>query len=83
MSKYTAVAYLGGIPPNNKNKEKPLIMANFCQGVIAAGDTAISHNGMTAIPCDVALIQGFVHEHGKDSPHLRLRRAAIDLQKKK
>jgi hypothetical protein len=29
----------------------------------------------------VALIQGFVHEHGKDSPHLRLRRAAIDLQK--
>lgn len=81
MSKYTAVAYLGGIPPNNKNKEKPLIMANFCQGVIAAGDTAISHKGMDAIPCDVALIQGFVHEHGKDSPHLRLRRAAIDLQK--
>jgi hypothetical protein len=37
---------------------------------------------MDAIPCDVALIQGFVHEHGKDSPHLRLRRAAIDLQKR-
>jgi hypothetical protein len=82
MSKYTAVAYFGGIPPNNTNKEKPLILSNFCQGVIAAGDTAISHNGMTAVPCDVALIQGFVHEHGKDSPHLRLRRAAIDLQKR-
>ena len=82
MSKYTAVAYFSGIPPNNKNKEKPLIMSNFCQGVAAAGDTAISHKGMDAIPCDVALIQGFVHEHGKDAPHLRLRKAAIDLQKR-
>jgi hypothetical protein len=82
MSKYTAVAYFGGIPPNNTNTEKPLILTNFCQGVTAAGDTAILHKGMDAIPCDVALIQGFVHEHGKDSPHLRLRRAAIDLQRR-
>ena len=82
MSKYTAVAYFSGIPPNNTNKEKPLILANFCQGVIASGDTAISHKGMEAIPCDVALIQGFVHEHGKDAPHLKLRKAALDLQKK-
>jgi hypothetical protein len=82
MSKYTAVAYLGGIPPNNTNQEKPLILTNFCQGVTASGDAAILHKGMDAISCDVALIQGFVHEHGKDSPHLRLRKAAIDLQKR-
>jgi len=81
MSKYTAVAYFGGIPPNNTNQEKPLILTNFCQGVTASGDAAILHKGTDAIPCDVALIQGFVHEHGKDSPHLRLRKAAIDLQK--
>jgi hypothetical protein len=81
MSKI-AVAYYGGIPPNNNNVEKPLILDNFCQGVTSSGDTAIAHRGMNALPCDVALIQGFVHEHGKSSPHLQLRKNAVDLQKK-
>ena len=82
MSNITAVAYYAGIPPNNHNMEKPQILDYFCQGVIAAGDTAIAHNGMNAIPCDVALIQGFVHEHGKTAPHLQLRQSAVNLQKK-
>ncbi len=82
MSKLTAVAYYKGIPPNNNNPEKPAILNNFCQGVTAAGDTAVAHQGMNAIPCDVALIQGFVHEHGKQAPHLQLRQDAINLQKK-
>lgn len=82
MHKFTAVAYYGGIPPNNSNPEKPQILDNFCQGVIASGDTAIPHKAMTVLPCDVALIQGFVHEHGKNAPHLLLRRQAIDLQKR-
>jgi len=82
MSKFTAVAYYGGIPSKNNNIEKPLILDNFCQGVLTAGDTAIQHRGMNALPCDVALIQGFVHEHGKQAPHLVLRKNAIDLQKK-
>jgi hypothetical protein len=80
MSKFTAVAYYGGIPPNNSNLEKPMILDNFCQGVTAAGDTSIAHKGMNAIPCDVALIQGFVHEDGKQLPHLLLRKKAFDLQ---
>jgi hypothetical protein len=37
---------------------------------------------MNAVSCDVALIQGFVHEHGKSAPHLQLRQDAVDLQKK-
>lgn len=82
MSNYTAVAYYGGIPPKNNNLEKPKILDNFLEGVRVSGDTAIAHRGMNAIPCDVALIQGFVHEHGKDAPHLRLRKEASDLQKK-
>lgn len=82
MSNITAVAYYRGIPPNNNNPEKPAILDNFCQGVRACGDTAIAHQGMNAIPCDVALIQGFVHEHGKQAPHLQLRKDAIDLQKR-
>jgi hypothetical protein len=82
MHNFTAVAYYGGIPPGNKNIEKPLILDNFCQGVNASGDTAIQHRAMTVLPCDVALIQGFVHEHGKNAPHLLLRSQAIDLQKR-
>jgi hypothetical protein len=82
VSKITAVAYYAGIPPNNKNIEKPQILDYFCQGVTASGDTAIAHRGLDALPCDVALIQGFVHEHGKSAPHLQLRQHAVELQKK-
>lgn len=82
MSKITAVAYYKGIPPNNTNPEKPAILDHFCQGVRASGDIAVAHQGMNAIDCDVALIQGFVHEHGKQAPHLQLRQDAINLQKK-
>lgn len=82
MSKLTAAVYYKGIPPNNNNPEKPAILDNFLQGVNAAGDSGIAHHGMNAIPCDVALIQGFVHEHGKQAAHLKLRQEVIDLQKK-
>lgn len=82
MSKITAVAYYAGIPPGNKNLEKPKILDFFIEGVNKCGDMGIAHNGMDVIPCDVALIQGFVHEQGKNLPHLNLRKNAIDLQKK-
>jgi hypothetical protein len=81
MANLTAVAYYSGIPPGNKNLEKPLILDNFLAGVSASGDSAIAHKGMNVRPCDVALIQGFVHEHGKQAPHLQLRQDAINLQK--
>lgn len=82
MSNFTAVAYFSGIPPQNNNEEKPLILKNFLQGVNAMGDQAVAHYGMNAIPCDVALIQGFVHDDGKNLPHLKLRKDAVDLQRK-
>jgi hypothetical protein len=81
MSKFTAVAYYAGIPPNNNNLEKPMILDYFCQGVTASGDTAITHRELTAMACDVALIQGFVHDDGKNLPHLMLRKSAIELQR--
>jgi len=81
VSNITAVAYYAGIPPNNSNPEKPQILDYFCQGVVASGDTAIAHTGMDTLRCDVALIQGFVHEHGKSAPHLQLRKNAVNLQK--
>jgi hypothetical protein len=82
MDRLTAVAYYAGIPTNNSNPEKPQILDNFVMGVNAAGDLGIAHRAMTVVPCDVALIQGFVHEQGKTLPHLMLRKQAIDLQKK-
>ena len=82
MAKLIAVAYYGGIPPNNNNLEKPQILDYFCQGVTVSGDTAIAHPGMNALPCYVAIIQGFVHQHGKSTPHLQLRQDAVNLQKK-
>jgi hypothetical protein len=82
MDRLTAVAYYGGIPPNNSNPEKPQILDYFLEGVRRTGDTGLDHRRMSVIPCDVALIQGFVHDQGKTLPHLTLRRQAIDLQKK-
>lgn len=82
MSKLTAVAYYAGIPAKNNNPEKPLILDNFITGVNAAGDLGIAHRGTNVLDCDVALIQGFVHENGKSLPHLMVRKNAIDLQKK-
>ena len=76
-----AVAYYGGIPPHNNNLEKPMILDNFLTGVRNSGDTAIAQTAMQVVPnADVALIQGFVHEHGKTSPHLVLRRNAVEQQ---
>lgn len=82
MSKLTAVAYYAGIPPNNTNKEKPLILDNFCKGVSVVGDISVAHRGTNIVSCDVALIQGFVHDQGKTAPHLQLRRSVLEFQKK-
>ena len=76
-----AVAYYGGIPPHNNNLEKPRILDNFLTGVRNSGDTAIAQTSMQVVPdADVALIQGYVHEHGKTAPHLVLRRNAVEQQ---
>lgn len=75
-----AVAYLAGIPPGNKNPDKPAILADFIQGVRAAGDQGILHSGKNLIGADVAFIQGWQHEHGKQAPHLALRQQVIDFQ---
>lgn len=80
---YKAVAYYGGIPSNNNNPEKPLILDNFIKGVSNAGDVGVAHRTMNVIEADVAFIQGFVHEHGKSAPHLQLRRQAIQEQKRR
>lgn len=82
MNKITVVGYLAGIPAKNMNKEKPDIIYNFCQGVNQSGDLGIVHTDFDLLDCDLAIIQGFVHDQGKSSPHLKLRQAVIEKQKK-
>jgi len=81
MDKLKAIAYYSGIPANNNNPEKPLILDNFLQGVKNSGDIAIAQKDFNIVDADVALIQGFVHEHGKSAPHLKLRKNVLDYQK--
>lgn len=75
------VAYLAGIPPKNKNLDKPEVLSRFINGVAASGDTGILHTGNNIVPCEVAFIQGWSHEHGKSAPHLQLREAVRSQQK--
>ena len=74
------VSYLSGIPPKNKNLEKPAILTNFVEGVRKNGDEGILQRSMSILPCDVALIQGFTHENGKRLPHLQLRNNVLRYQ---
>ena len=56
------VSYHAGIPVVNKSPEKSGILYNFIKGVNAHGDVGINHFGMDVVDCDVAVMQGFVHE---------------------
>ncbi len=74
------VAYLSCLPPNNKNIEKGEILPRFAQGVLAAGDEIVLHQGNALVDSDVALSVGWVHEESKDAVHLKLRKSIIDYQ---
>lgn len=74
-------AYLGGIPPTNNSSEKTNCLNFFVEGVNTSGDQGIAHNGLSLDVCDVAVIQGFTHENGKNLPHLQLRNNVIQRQK--
>ena len=73
------VSFLGGIPPRNQNPDKPMMLKLFAEGVNKVGDKGIVHEGMTYQNCDVAVLQGFVHEHGKNAPHLSFRKQVLDM----
>ena len=78
----TVASYLKGIPSSNRNLEKPRSLTNFIIGVNAAGDRGIVSNDHSIIDSDVAVMQGYVHEDGKNAPHLTFRRNILDYQKR-
>ena len=72
------VSYFNVVPSKNKSQEKHDILTKFIEGVNAAGDTGILHQGDNLIKADVGFIQGWQHETGKNASHLRLRQSVID-----
>jgi hypothetical protein len=77
------VSYYNVVPKKNKSQEKFDILTKFIQGVNAAGDDGFVHRDYNLIDCDVGVIQGWQHQHGKSAQHLMLRQNVIDLQKRK
>jgi len=78
----TVVSYLRGIPASNKNPEKPKSLTNFIEGVNSVGDKGIISNDLNIQKSVVAVIQGYVHEDGKQAPHLEFRRRILENQEK-
>ena len=53
----------------------------FIQGVQACGDEGVIVDDANYQSSDVAVILGWVHEHGKTAPHLQLRQQILDGQR--
>jgi hypothetical protein len=76
------VSYLAGIPPKNKNLEKPAVLKNFINGVnLNSKDRGVVTSSVEPIDCDVAVLQGFVHEKSQNLPHLQLRKNVLEHQR--
>lgn len=65
------------------SNNKYLTLTKFAQGVTAAGDQGTVLHTAQYEPCDVAVMLGWVHEHGKQAPHLSLRQEIIDQQQRR
>jgi hypothetical protein len=76
------ISYLRTVPPGNKNPEKENILHYFVQGVNRVGDQGILQDQTALVDCDVAVIQGWVHEGSRNSTHLNFRKSIIDKQRK-
>jgi hypothetical protein len=72
---------MNGIPPGNRNPEKPAILRKFIEGVNKLGmDNGQISRQWSPMMCDVAVLQGFVHENSKKAQHLQLRKEVLELQ---
>ena len=69
-------------PESLKNATDKLnTLIYFAQGVNACGDQGIVETNMAYQPSDVAVILGWVHEHGKTAAHLAFRQQILDGQR--
>lgn len=63
-----------------KSQDKLNTLNFFVEGVNCTGDQGLIVTEMEYQPCDVAVILGWVHEHGKTAPHLEFRRQILEQQ---
>ena len=72
--------FYAGIPAKNTNLEKARVLDNFFLGVRDKTDAKqiLTPNWE---PCDLAVMQGWVHKNSGKTPHLMFRKEIIDRQK--
>lgn len=83
------VSYTATLPRKEQYTEESLKNATdkldtlryFAQGVNALDDQGIVESAMAYQPSDVAVILGWVHEHGKTAAHLEFRQQILDGQR--
>lgn len=77
----TVNVYFAGIPAKNSNMEKVQVLKSFALGVTKNTDSVVKEVAdMKYTTSDVAVIQGWVHEHSQTAPHLNFRKTIIDGQ---
>lgn len=79
------VSYLATLPAKllgqpHEDNAKVLTLKRFIQGVQASGDLGTVCTDMLYQHSDVAMMLGWVHEHGKQAPHLRFRQEILHQQ---
>ena len=73
------IAYAKVIPPGkalkpSKENHKYEILKNFIEGVRVNGDNGLLYEGFDLMSCDVAVMQGWMHDKSDHVPHINLRR---------
>jgi hypothetical protein len=83
------ISYVATLPRKEEYTPESLQKANdksntlryFAQGASAQGDEGIVIDTADYMSSDVAVILGWVHEHGKTAAHLQFRQTILDNQK--
>ena len=83
------ISYTATLPRKEQYTEESLRNATdkldtlryFAQGVNVEGDQGIIESNMNYQPSEVAVILGWVHEHGKTAAHLQFRQEILDGQR--
>ena len=80
LLRYKVISYLGCAPNPLANNHKIDLLRKFIFGVIKVGDLGEVKLQRKIENCDVALIQGFIHENSARVPHLNFRKDILDHQ---
>lgn len=64
-----------------QDSKKYQTLEKFARGATVTGDRGELVTEMRYVPSEVAVMLGWVHEHGKQAPHLSFRQHIIDQQK--